>query len=77
VNLKNRDVAAALPALEKASAALENAPEMRFHLAMAQLQAGQRVPAEKNLVQVVEHGGVFPGNEQARLALEELRKRGT
>ncbi len=77
VNLKNRDVATALPALEKASAALENAPEMRFHLAMAQLQAGQRAPAEKNLVQVVEHGGAFPGNEQARLALEELRRRGT
>ena len=77
VNLKNRDVAAALPALEKASAALANAPEPLFHLAMAQLQAGQTVPAERNLVQLVEHGGAFPGNQQARVALAELRKRGS
>ena len=77
VSLKNRDVATALPALEKASAALANAPEPRFHLAMAQLQAGQTAPAEKNLLQVIEHGGPFPGDEQARSALAELRKRGS
>ncbi len=77
VSLKNRDVATALPALEKASAALADAPELRYHLAMAQLQAGQRAPAEKNLTQVVEHGGAFPGDEQARKALAELRKQGT
>lgn len=74
VSLKNRDVATALPALEKASAALANAPEPRYHLAMAQIQAGQTAPAEKNLMQVVEHGGTFPDNGQARTALAELRK---
>lgn len=77
VNLKNRDVAAALPALEKASAALANAPEPRFHLAMAQLQAGQTTPAEKNLAQLVDHGGSFPDGDQARATLAELRKRGS
>jgi Flp pilus assembly protein TadD len=77
VSLKNRDIATALPALEKASAALASAPEPRFHLAMAQLQAGQKAPAEKNLAQVVEHGGAFPGDAQARSVLAQLRKGGS
>jgi tetratricopeptide (TPR) repeat protein len=75
VHLKNQDVNAALPALEKASARRPDASVLRFHLGMAQLRAGQTDQAEKNLSEAIEPGTHFLGRDEAKAVLAQLRSR--
>ena len=77
VHLKNKDVSAALPALERASAARPDAAQVRFHLGMAQLRAGQSDQAEKNLAEAVSPGNPFLGRDEAKAVLAQLRSRRT
>jgi tetratricopeptide (TPR) repeat protein len=72
VTLKHGDANAALAALEKAQAAAPASPELRYHLAMAQLAAGQRNKATDNLRQAVASPQVFPGRGDAKSALDKL-----
>jgi tetratricopeptide (TPR) repeat protein len=82
---KNEDLNAALPALEKAaSSALEgrgvrqpDLAEVRFHLAMAELKAGQNDMAEKNLAAACAHDDHFFGRDEAKAVLAQLRSRKT
>lgn len=73
VHFKNQDINTALPALEKASAERPDASQLRFHLGMVQLKAGQAQEAEKNLAAAVETGTVFLGRDEAKAILAQLR----
>jgi tetratricopeptide (TPR) repeat protein len=75
VHFKNQDVAIALPALQQASGQRPEVPQLRFHLGMAQLKAGQAVEAEKNLAAAVGPGTLFPGRDEAKAVLAQLRSR--
>jgi len=58
--------------------ALERAPDsrvIRFHLAMAQLQAGLSDQARTNLETVLKDDAGFSGRAEARAALENLKRR--
>jgi len=48
-------------------------PTLRYHLGMAQLQAGERSAARENLQLAVESGAAFAGLPEARVALSKLR----
>ena len=61
--------AAAVVPLQKAVQLLPDAPELRYHLAMAQLKAGQRDEARKNLVAATAGNAAFEGIEEARKTL--------
>ena len=72
VRFKHGELAQALPILEKA---VERAPKssvLRFHLGMAQLQAGERDRARSSLQSALAGDAQFPGREAARAALEHL-----
>lgn len=73
VHFKNEDIKAALPALERASAERPDASELRFHLGMVQLKAGQADEAEKNLAAAVQTGALFLGRDEAKAILARLR----
>jgi tetratricopeptide (TPR) repeat protein len=64
----------ALPLLQQASDAMPESPLMRFHLGMAQLKAGQPDAARKNLERALQAGQQFPGADDAKAALEQLRR---
>jgi tetratricopeptide (TPR) repeat protein len=64
--------AEALPILERANALAPDSPIVRYHLAMAQLRAGQTERARDNLQQVLQGKPVFAGVDQARQALASL-----
>lgn len=75
VHFKSEDIAAALPALEKASAQRPDASVLRFHLGMAQLRAGHAEEAEKNLAVAVGPDDHFLGRDEAKAVLAQLRSR--
>lgn len=62
----------AIPMLQKAADGDPGQPLMRFHLAMAQLKAGERVEAKRNLEVALASGTPFAGRDEARAALEKL-----
>jgi tetratricopeptide (TPR) repeat protein len=74
VNYKLGRYSEALPLLQQAADAVPGSPLMRFHLGMAQLKAGQTDAAERNLEVAVQSGARFPGAEDAKAALEQLRR---
>jgi tetratricopeptide (TPR) repeat protein len=63
----------AVPLLERASDQQPDAPLLRYHLAMAQIKAGQVDDARRNLEAVLESGTRFPGVDDARATLEQLK----
>jgi tetratricopeptide (TPR) repeat protein len=72
VRLKLGDVADALPALEHA---VERAPDSKvihYHLAIAQLKAGQRDKARANLEMALSGAAHFTGSNDARATLNKL-----
>jgi len=75
VQFKNQDLNAALPALEKAVEQQPAVPQVRFHLGMAQLRAGQADMAEKNLAEALAHDNRFFGRDEAQAVLADLRSR--
>jgi tetratricopeptide (TPR) repeat protein len=72
VAFKRGQTAEAAAALEKAVARAPNAPELRYHLGMVQLELGRRDEARKNLEAAVAAGREFPGLAEAREALQAL-----
>lgn len=59
--------------------AVEKSPEsplMRYHLGMAQLKAGDRLAAEKNLEVAVRSGRQFHGAKEAQAALDQIKTAG-
>lgn len=62
----------ALAALERAKAADPAAPTTRYHLAMAQLRAGQKSEAQANLEEALAANHDFRGSADARVALASL-----
>jgi tetratricopeptide (TPR) repeat protein len=74
VKYKRGAYADAVPILEKAANQAPDKPQMRYHLGMAQLKAGQRESALRNLQAAVDSGLSFDGLDDARAALAELRR---
>jgi tetratricopeptide (TPR) repeat protein len=65
-------------ALQLLERAVERAPDsraIRYHLAMAQLSVGQDDKARDNLEAVLKGDVVFAGRDEARAALESLKRR--
>jgi len=70
--LKSGDLAHALPALQRAAQAAPHSSVIRFHLGMAQLQAGQRDEARSSLEAALAGSQRFEGWAEARSALASL-----
>ena len=64
----------ALPLLQQAVEKAPNAPVLRYHLAMVQLKSGDKESARKNLEAAVGTGKPFDGLDEARAALEEVKR---
>jgi len=75
VTFKRGDVPQALAALEKAAAQSPDSKEIRYHLAMVQLKAGQADKARGNLEAALAGGASFAGMDDARLALARIKGR--
>jgi Tfp pilus assembly protein PilF len=75
VQYKRGDFAAALPVLEQVADKVPESPVVRYHLAMAQLHAGQLGPARDNLERALKAGAKFDGAGEARATLDELKKK--
>jgi Tfp pilus assembly protein PilF len=71
---KEGDVAAALDALEKASAKAPELPAPWYHLGMAQLLAGQSDAARDSLSHSLKSGQSFSGIDDAKATLDKLSK---
>jgi predicted Zn-dependent protease len=74
VHFKRGELELALPQLEKALARAPESNVVRYHLGMAELQAGQRDRARANLQRAIE-GARFSGIDEARSALARLGAR--
>jgi Flp pilus assembly protein TadD len=74
VRVKRGEYSAALPLLERAIRQKPDSPVIRYHLAAAQLQSGQRAQAQENLELALAGKGTFAGVESARAMLAELRQ---
>ena len=72
VRLKSGDLAAALPVLEEAVQREPESRVMRYHLGMAQLQAGRRQQARASLEAALQGAESFEGSAEARSALATL-----
>ena len=75
VRFKNGENADALALLERAVGRDPGSPVFRFHLAMAQIEAGEHDKARDNLEAALKDGGKFTGSDEARAALESLNRR--
>ena len=76
VQYKNDELGAALPALERAAAQQPGIGQVRFHLGMAELKAGKRDMAEKNLAAACNDERFF-GYDEARAILAHLHSTGS
>ena len=72
VRLKLGDVTNALPALERAMARVPDSSVIHYHLAMAELKAGQRDKARSNLEAALSSSERFNGRDDAHAALASL-----
>jgi len=72
VLLKLGDVAGALPTLERAADRAPASRVIHYHLAMAQLKAGQRDKARANLETALSGSAHFAGSDEARATLDSL-----
>lgn len=76
VKFKRGEFQESLPLLQEAVAQSPDSPVMRYHLAMAQLRTGDRSAARENLEAALSSGNQFLGSQEARLALEDLKRPG-
>jgi tetratricopeptide (TPR) repeat protein len=72
VRLKDGEVDGALSTLEKAVSLQPASPTFRFHLAMAELQAGHTPEARRNLQTALNAGDRFEGAQEAKAALAQV-----
>jgi tetratricopeptide (TPR) repeat protein len=75
VHYKRAEYADALPALERAVQRAPDSPVIRYHLGMAELQAGRTDRARADLQTAVSGAGDFQGADEARIALASLKSR--
>jgi tetratricopeptide (TPR) repeat protein len=75
VRLKNGEVNDAVTVLEKAVKLQPASPTVRFHLAMAEIQAGQTAEARGNLQAALKSGDQFEGAAEAKAALAQVATR--
>jgi predicted Zn-dependent protease len=75
VSFKRGEYQAALTALERAAERAPQSSVIRFHLAMTQLQLGQRDRARTNLESALNGADSFQGVDEARVALASLKVR--
>ena len=68
--------AEAVPVLAAAVKKASEAQVLQYHLGMAQLQAGDRSAARASLELAVKGDARYPGVEEARAALANLKKAG-
>lgn len=73
VRFKRGDYSEALPVLEQAVQRTPGSSVIRYHLAMAQLQAGRRSEARTNLETALTGAKNFAGSDEARSKLAELK----
>jgi predicted Zn-dependent protease len=71
---KRGEYADAVSALQKAVDQSPQAPELRYHLAMAQLKSGARDAARSNLEQSLKSNGGFSGTDEAKKTLASLAR---
>jgi predicted Zn-dependent protease len=72
VRLKLGDVNDALNALERAAERAPQSPVIHYHLAMAELKAGERDKARTNLESALAGPASFAGSDEARATLNSL-----
>jgi len=75
VLFKRREYAEALPVLERAAERAPQSQVIRYHLGMAQLEAGQHAKARSSLEAAVSGNTRYAGVDEARSALAQLDKR--
>ena len=73
VQYKRGDLTRALSTLGQAVNLAPSVPELRYHLAMAELQSGQTAVARDNLEKALSGGNSFDGKAEARAALTKLQ----
>jgi Flp pilus assembly protein TadD len=73
VQFKRGEYASALPILQRAAERSPGSVVIRYHLGMAELQAGQRDRARTHLESVLSADGKFPEADEARIALARLK----
>jgi tetratricopeptide (TPR) repeat protein len=76
VRLKLGDLAAALPALERAADRAPDSKVIRYHLGMAEFRAGERDKARADLKIALSGAVRFQGSSEARAALDSLNAAG-
>jgi tetratricopeptide (TPR) repeat protein len=74
VKFKSGDFHGAESLLQQAVDKAPTAPEIRYHLGMAQLRSGEQQSAEQNLESAVGSNRPFPGMDDAKAALAQLKK---
>jgi len=74
VKFKSGDFHAAESLLQQAVVSAPEAPELRFHLAMAQLRSGEQQAAQQNLEAALRSPRPFVGMNEAKSALAQLKK---
>lgn len=73
---KNGDFQGALNLLTEAAAGGKDSATIRYHLGMAQLRAGDKTNARDNLQAALNSGKAFFGIDEARTALDQLKRAG-
>jgi tetratricopeptide (TPR) repeat protein len=71
---KRGEAPAAVTVLQRASSQAPEAPQIWFHLGMAQASAGQSDAARSSLARALKTGRKFPGSEEANQTLNNLTK---
>ncbi len=75
VRFRRGELAEGLPALERAAELAPQTGIIRYHLGMAQLQAGQNEKARSNLKAALDANQAFAGRDEAHAALTALEKK--
>jgi predicted Zn-dependent protease len=71
--LKSGHLDRALPVLQRAESRDPSSDLIRYHVAMAELQAGQRAKGQADLKAALSGSPNFPGVTEARSALASLQ----
>jgi Tfp pilus assembly protein PilF len=74
VKFKSGDLHGAESLLQQAVDKQPSAPELRYHLGMAQLRSGERQSAQQNLETALSSDQPFVGEDDAKAALALLKK---
>jgi Tfp pilus assembly protein PilF len=74
VKFKSGDFHGAESLLQQAVDKAPTAPELRYHLGMAQLRSGEQQAAQQNLETALHSERPFAGMDEAKAALAQLKK---